>query len=61
MRGWTLAAEMGESKPIQGYFEVRAEGLSDQLDEGSEGEEQIRMKTLLLVWAASGQWYHPLG
>lgn len=40
-----------ESKPIQGYFEVQSEGLGDQLDEGSEGKEEMRMKALLLVWA----------
>lgn len=42
---------MEDSKPIQGYSEVQSEGLADPLDERSEGEKELRRKSLLLVWA----------
>lgn len=37
-----------EIDPIQSYFEILSEGLSDQLDERSEEEEGIKIKSY--VW-----------
>lgn len=47
-----VAAELEEQKPTEGYFEIQAEGCGDQLDKGSEGEEERRVKPSVLLWAS---------
>lgn len=47
-----VAVEREERKPTEGYFEIQAEGWGDQVDEGSEGEEERRVKPSVLLWAS---------
>lgn len=47
--GTRAGMEMKGSKPVRGYSELQSERLAHQLDAGSEGKDERRVKSQLLA------------